>query len=236
MKNIKNGKTRTKSNGVEMGVIIDAIESAQRQINKIPFSVFESSINTVANFQTSATKSLIEIVNSIDYGFIQEMSKIIQRQTEILKTFNDSFLYINRPETYRIAIPEKIDKKTKEIKELKNKIEVLKEEVEKYKAKENSSSLKVNSYGIFSYKGKNLKVSADSNSGKLLKYIIEDKDHFVPDEYCQQNFNCQTSKEITYITRDLNKVYLSKDGLNIKLRRCRDSKGYILEGIKEIKS
>lgn len=120
--------------------------------------------------------------------------------------------------------------------ELKKDLDNLKEKAKKLKFDETNFGLEVLDSGNFKYKRKFLKISTDSNSGKFLKHILEDKNDFISDEYCQHEFNCPTVKEITYIIRDLNKTYLSKDNLKAKLRRCRDAKGYILEGIVELKS
>lgn len=124
----------------------------------------------------------------------------------------------------------------KDIKELEDKINDLKKEIALYESKESNFGIKINIIGNFFYKNKLLKISTDSNVGKFLKYVIENKDHFISDEYCKNEFNCPTSKEITYIIRDLNKTYLSKNSIKAKMRRCRDAKGYTLEGIIETKS
>lgn len=112
-----------------------------------------------------------------------------------------------------------------------NKIKILEE---KLNIINNNFELEIIENGLFKYKGKLMKVSTDSNPGKFLKYILENNNHFISDEYCKFEFNCQTPKDITYIIRDLKKD-LSKDNLEIKLRRCRDAKGYALENI-EFKS
>lgn len=226
---------KLKFNDQEKIAILDVVKSAQEQINKIPFSVFKPSIDAIKIYQSQIEK-LNEISRIFNPEFIQNIYRIAQKQAEVLKSFNENHLYINRPLEYGIAIPAKIDRREEKIGKLKNEINLLKKEIEIYKSKENSSLLEINSFGNFIYKGKFLKISADSNSGKFLKKILEDKNHFISDEYCQSEFKCPTSKEITYIIRDLNKIYLSKDNLKAKLRRCRDAKGYILEGVAELKS
>lgn len=231
---MKNGKTKKiKSDDIETGVIINAIESAQEQINKISFSFPEIKIDTTKIYQPYIDV-LTKISTTFPSDYLQNIYKVIQKQLEFFKAYNEKFLYINITQDHKIAIPAKIDKK-KEIGKLKNEINLLKKEIEIYKSKENSSLLEINSFGNFIYKEKFLKISADSNSGKFFKKILEDKNHFISDKYCQSEFNCPTTKEITYIIRDLNKI-LSKDNLKVKLRRCRDAKGYILEGITETKS
>ena len=135
-------------NAREKEVILGIVKSAQEQIDKIPLSVFQPSID-IFNAYQSQIESLNKISGMFNPEFIQNIYKIAQKQAEVLKSFNENRLYINRPERYRIPIPTMIDQRTEEIGELKSEIDVLKKEIEKYKIKEDSSLLEINSFGIF---------------------------------------------------------------------------------------
>lgn len=214
----------------EKEVILDLVKSAQEQISKIPKSFFQINTSVLQAYETQV-KMLSAVADS---EFVKNAFKAAQKQVEIFDSLNKNLLYINRPIEYKTILPIR-DGKIEEIETLKNEVKTLKKKIESYESKENNLSLEINSFGNFLYKGEFLKISTDNNQGKFLRSIIENENHFISDKYCQSEFNCPTTKEITYIIRDLNKI-LSKDNLKVKLRRCRDAKGYILEGIIETKS
>lgn len=217
-------------NQKEMQAVIDSVKSVQEQFNKIPKSFFQIDTSVLQAYDTQV-KMLSAVAGS---EFVKNAFKAAQKQIEIFSSLNNNFLYTNRPIEYKAILPIR-DGKIEEIETLKDEVKTLKKKIESYESKENNLSLEINSFGNFLYKGKFLKISTDNNQGKFLRNILENENHFISDEYCQREFNCPTTKEITYIIRDLNKI-LNKDNLKVKLRRCRDSKGYILEGITETKS
>ena len=214
----------------EKEVILDLVKSAQEQIEKIPKSFFQINTSVLQAYDTQV-KMLSAVADS---EFVKNAFKIAQKQIEVFSSLNNNFLYTNRPIEYKNILPIR-DGKIEEIEILKDEVKTLKKKIESYESRENNLSLEINSFGNFLYKGKFLKISTDNNQGKFLRIILENENHFISDKYCQSEFNCPTTKEITYIIRDLNKI-LSKDNLKVKLRRCRDAKGYILEGITETKS
>lgn len=116
--------------------------------------------------------------------------------------------------------------------ELKKDIYALKNETKKVKEK-SIMGVEVTETGNFYYKDKKLCIGTNSNAGKFFKYLLEDKNHFVPDSFC---INELKSEQIKNIRRDLNNKYLKKDGLKAIINRSGNGNGYILTRIVELKS
>lgn len=219
----------------ERQLIVDLSKSIQDQFDRIPKSFFQ--VNSMLD---SVVPQLAIMSQTINSDFVKQAVEISKKQMEAFEVINKS-LFI-KPLEYRIGnniTPITTSHSDFEIAELKKQIQERDKQINLMKSKiekDETFGLEILKNGILKYKGNPLRITTDSNAGKFLKYVIENKDHFISDEYCKSEFNCSTSKEITYIIRDLNKTYLSKNSIKAKMRRCRDAKGYVLEDIVETKS
>lgn len=169
------------------------------------------------------------ICNFTDQFKISEFTKNIFDIGETVKKLNSPSINYLPPSNYsHINI-----NNHKDIKELEDKIDDLKKEIALYESKENNFSIKINSTGNFFYKDKRLCIGTNSNPGKFFKYLLEDKNNFIPDDYCTNELKCGEVKDLK---RDLNNKYLKKDDLKAILKRSGDGNGYILTEIIELGS
>lgn len=212
-------------------LIVSLTKSIQDQFDHIPKSFFQ--INTILDGITPQLSILYKTLNS---DFIKQAIEVSKKQMEAFEVVKN--LYV-KPFEYGISnnvIPiSTTNPKDFEIADLKKQIQerdrqiiLMKSKIEK----DETFGLEILKNGVLRHKGNLLKTTTDSNAGAFLKESIENKNHFVSDKFCEEKLSCQSSREITFIIRDLNR-YLKKDGLTAKYIRNRNSKGYTLCQITE---